>query len=236
MQCEDNEVIALEDLPVVSAAIEDRPLIKVARQGADTFSITEMSNLKLHYIFFCRFNYELTCDASWTMNTGKSSSQDRSRITGTIMPLMMKSCEPEDLHIVQSSKPETSTAQYETWRSELLRVSLKVEEKVRINLEAEEKEYLPPRNEKRKRDMCINGVMDRLKKVSNARKARTASVAPSIAMHFGNATSTPVASSSSASAIPSAATAVNIAQIEKSSKKKSSSTSSNVAYFVAKSN
>ena len=96
------ETAEVVETQMASILLEVKPVEKICKPGADPFAITEMSNLKLHYILFCRFNYELTCDASWTMNTGKSSSQDRSRITGTIMPLMLKSCEPEDLLVLQS--------------------------------------------------------------------------------------------------------------------------------------
>lgn len=220
---------------IESTPLQDKPVKELSKPGAEPFTITEMSNLKLHYILFCRFNYELTCDASWTMNTGKSSSQDRSRITGTIMPLMLKSCEPEDLLVLQSRKPDTTTVEYEVWRSELLRVSLKVEERVRINLEAEEKEFLPPRNEKRKRDMCINGVMDRLKKVNNARKARVPIAGSSIARHCSGAQSSAMSSSSSSSSVIAGPVRKTIDIKKKGSKSSGSKVINSVDFFSARS-
>ena len=114
---------------------------------------------------------------------------------------MLRTCEPDDLRVLEAPKPDSRTAAYEVWRSELVRISAKVENQVRLNLEADEKEYLPSRNENRKRDMCINGVMDRLKKVNNAKKARLAAAHPSVKSHFSfvNVPSA-VSSSSSASA------------------------------------
>lgn len=229
------ETAEVKQTMMESTSVKDKPVKEICKPGADPFAITEMSNLKLHYILFCRFNYELTCDASWTVNTGKSSSQDRSRITGTIMPLMLKSCQPEDLLVLQSRKPDTTTAEYEVWRSELLRVSLKVEERVRTNLEADEREYLPPRNEKRKRDMCINGVMDRLKKVNNARKARIAATGPSIATHYGGAQSS-VHASTTTSSSAHAGSARKIVDIKQKGAKSSISKKSNSAdFFTARS-
>lgn len=170
--------------------------VAVPKAAAEPFAISEMSNLRLQYLLFCRYNHELNCDAAWTVNTGKSSSQDRSRITSTIIPLMLKTCDPNDLTILETPKPDSRSAAYEVWRAELLRISAKVENQVRLNLEADEKEFLPPRNESRKRDMCINGVMDRLKKVNNAKKARLAAAHPSVKSHFGF-TSVPGAAMSS---------------------------------------
>ena len=177
--------------------------LQVSKPGEDTFAITEMSNLKLQYLLYCRFNHELKCDAAWTVNTGKSSSQDRSRITGTIIPLMLRTCELDDLRVLEAPKPDSRTAAYEVWRSELVRISAKVENQVRLNLEADEKEYLPPRNKNSKRDMCINGVMDRLKKVNNAKKARLAAAHPSVKSHFSFAN---VPSAVSSSSLASAST------------------------------
>ena len=191
-----DSILAMDEPLVIDSNL---PVLILSKPGADTFSITEMSNLKLQYLLYCRFNHELKCDAAWTVNTGKSSSQDRSRITGTIIPLMMRTCDPEDLKVLEAPKPDTRTAAYETWRSELLRISAKVENQVRLNLEAEEKEYLPIRNESRKRDMFINAVMDRLKKVKNAKKARLEGAHPSVKSHFGYAKVGGAESSSSSS-------------------------------------
>ena len=104
------------------------------KPGEDNFVITEMSNLKLQYLLYCRFNHELKCDAAWSVNTGKSSSQDRSRITGTIIPLMLRTCEPDDLRVLKASKSDSRTAAHEVWRSELVKISAKVENQVRLNL------------------------------------------------------------------------------------------------------
>ena len=175
------------------------------KPGEDNFVITEMSNLKLQYLPYCRFNHELKCDAAWTVNTGKSSSQDRSRITGTIIPLMLRTCEPDDLRVLKASKPDSRMAAHEVWRSELVKSSAKVENQVRLtslSAKADEKEYLPPRNANRKRDMCINGVMDRLKKVNNTKKARLAAAHPSVKSHFSFA-NVPSAVSSSSSVLAS---------------------------------
>ena len=98
-----------------------------------------------------------------------------------------------------------------------MRISAKVENQVRLNLEADEKEYLPPRNENRKRDMCINGVMDRLKKVNNAKKARLAAAHPSVKSHFSFANVPSAVSSSSlvlASTTGSALVALSCAKLK----------------------
>ena len=112
--------------------------------------------------------------------------------------------------MLEAPKPDTRTAAYEVWR-----ILAKVENQVRLNLEADEKEYLPPRNENRKRDMCINGVMDRLKKVNNAKKARQAGAHPSVKSHFGLANVAGVVCSSS-----SASSSVTWADIGAKSKAK----------------
>jgi hypothetical protein len=207
--------------PIVFDGHQEQPVREVSNPGAHPFTVTEMSDLKLQNVFFMRYNYQLMCDASWKVNTGLSSSQDRSRITKSIS-IMLQFCDHEDKAILETPKPNPNSPEYELWRSELSRISSKVENKVQDHLEQEEKIYLPARkSEKRTRKMLINAVMDRFRAVEKAKKTKIEAAAPSITSHFATVQGSSSASASSSStASTEKATAVPEIIKKKDKKKK----------------
>ena len=138
-----------------------------------------MKGLYLRSILYSRYYYNLTCEASWVVETGASSTQDKSRIVNTILPFIMKHCTEEDHAVLTSTKPDSASPEYDMWNSNLLKKTAEIESKLELTLEREELIYFPLRDMKklRRKHMSVNGVEGRL---TELRKAKRNHTAPSI--------------------------------------------------------
>ena len=136
----------------------------VLRPGAVPFRILTMKGLYLRSVLYSRYKYNLTCEASWVVETGASSTQDKSRIVNTILPFIMKHCTEEDNAVLTSTKPDSASPEYDTWNSNLLKKTAEIESKLEMILEREELIYFPLRDMKklRRKHMSVNGVEGRL--------------------------------------------------------------------------
>ena len=138
-----------------------------------------MKGLHLRSVLYSRYYYNLTCEASWVVETGASSTQDKSRIVNTILPFIMKHCTEEDTAVLTSVKPDSASVEYDTWNTNLLKKTAEIESRLEKFLEGEELTYIPLRDMKkvRRKHMSVNGVEGRL---TELRKKRRDHAAPSI--------------------------------------------------------
>ena len=134
------------------------------RPGAVPFRILTMKGLYLRSVLYSRYYYNLTCEASWVVETGASSTQDKSRIVNTILPFIMKNCTEEDKAVLTSAKPDSASPEYDTWNTNLLKKTAEIESRLEAILEKEELTYFPLRDMKklRRKHMSVNGVEGRL--------------------------------------------------------------------------
>lgn len=145
--------------------------------GKETFRITTMKGLYLRSVLYSRYYYNLSCEASWVVETGSSSTQDKSRIVNSIVPFIMQCLTPEDITVLNAPKPESSSEEFNTWNSDLKSKAAEIEERLQKQLESEEDIFLPPRDKSklRRKHMYVNGVDSRLadiKKVKNSQKSK----------------------------------------------------------------
>ena len=77
------------------------------------------------------------------METGTSSTQDQSRIVNTILPFIMKHCTDEDMRVLNSSKPDSSSPEYDVLNTNLRDKIIEIERRLEKILERDEDTYFP---------------------------------------------------------------------------------------------
>lgn len=96
------------------------PLVAQLKPGVAPFRILTMKGLYLRSILYSRYYYNLTCEASWVVETGSSSTQDKSRIVNIILPFIMNHCTDDDKAVLTTPKPDSSSPEYDVWNNSLL--------------------------------------------------------------------------------------------------------------------
>ena len=114
--------------------------------GVTPFRIFTIKGLYLRSILYSRYYYNLICEASWIVETGTSSTQDKSRIVNTILPFIMKHCTDEDMRVLNSSKPDSSSPEYDVWNTNLRDKTIEIERRLEKILERDEDTYFPLRD------------------------------------------------------------------------------------------
>lgn len=167
--------------PSFTAGISDpipAPVVAQLKPGAAPFRIVTMKGLYLRSILYSRYYYNLTCEASWVVETGTSSTQDKSRIVHIILPFIMSHCTEDDKSVLTSPKPDTSSPDFDVWNNSLLSRAAEIEKRLEKYLEQEEDICFPLRDKKklRRKHMSVNGVEGRLaeiKKIKRISKSTT---------------------------------------------------------------
>jgi hypothetical protein len=131
----------------------------------ETYRITTIKGLLVRSVLYSRYYYNnLTCEASWVVETGSSKTQDKSRIVNSILPFIMQSCTPEDIAVLSVCKPDPSSMEYDTWNNNLMSKAAEIEQRLQKQLEDEEDVYFPSRDKSklRRKHMYVNAVDSRL--------------------------------------------------------------------------
>ena len=154
------------------------PVLAQLKPGDSPFRIVTMKGLYLRSILYSRYFYNLFCEASWVVETGTSSSQDKSRIVNIILPFIMSHCTDDDIAVLTSPKPDSSSPEFDSWNSRLLCRTAEIEKRLEKYLEHEENICFPLRDKKklRRKQMSVNGVEGRLaeiKKIKRMTKSST---------------------------------------------------------------
>jgi hypothetical protein len=142
--------------------------------GVTPFRIVTMKGLYIRSIPYSRYYYNLICEASWIVETGTSSTQDKSRIVNIILPFIMKHCTDEDMRVLSSSKPDSSSPEYDVWNTSLRDKTIEIEKRLEKILERDEDTYFPLRDKTklRRKHMSVNGVEGRLAEINKMRKVK----------------------------------------------------------------
>lgn len=185
------------------------PLIEQLKPGVAPFRILTMKGLYLRSILYSRYYYNLTCEASWVVETGSSSTQDKSRIVNIILPFIMNHCTDDDKAVLTTLKPDSSSPEYDVWNNSLLTRTAEIEKRLEAYLEQEEDVCFPDRNKKklRRKHMSVNGVEGRLAEIKKARRnsdsTTISSIVPAVDIASNHVTSDKLVNASSSDAISS---------------------------------
>ena len=136
-----------------------------------------MKGLCLRSILYSRYYYNLSCEASWVVETGTSSTQDKSRIVNIILPFIMRHCTEDDKAILTSPKPDSSSPEFDVWNNNLLSRTADIERRLEKYLEHEEDICFPSRDKKklRRKHMSVNGVEGRLAEIKKMKRTSKSS-------------------------------------------------------------
>jgi hypothetical protein len=136
-----------------------------------------MKGLYLRSILYSRYYYNLSCEASWVVETGTSSTQDKSRIVNIILPFIMSHCTDDDKAILTLPKPDSSSPEFDPWNNKLLSRTADIERRLEKYLENEEDICSPSRDEKklRRKHMSVNGVEGRLAEIKKMKRTSKSS-------------------------------------------------------------
>lgn len=191
-----------------TALVKSIPTLQPAKE---TFRILTMKGLTIRSIIYNRYYYNLNCDASWVVETGMSKTQDKSRIINIIIPFIKQYCTPADYIVLDSSKPDTSTVEFNEWNTNLRKISLDIEKRLENQLEEEEDAYFPQRDKStlRRKHMFVNAVEKRLADIRKAKNiheshsitsyCNTASAPSTVSATSSSSSSSSISSSSSSS-------------------------------------
>jgi hypothetical protein len=158
------------------------PVLAQLKPGDPPFRIMTMKGLFLRSILYSRYFYNLHCDASWVVETGTSSTQDKSRIVNIILPFIMSHCTDDDKAVLTSPKPDSSSPEFDSWNSRLLSRTAEIEKRLEKHLENEESICFPSRDKKklRRKQMSVNGVEGRLAEIKKMKRTLKSSTINSI--------------------------------------------------------
>jgi hypothetical protein len=136
-----------------------------------------MKGLCLRSILYSRYYYNLSCEASLVVETGTSSTQDKSRIVNIILPFIMRHCTEDDKAILTSPKPDSSSPEFDVWNNNLLSRTADIERRLEKYLEHEEDICFPSRDKKklRRKHMSVNGVEGRLAEIKKMKRTSKSS-------------------------------------------------------------
>lgn len=198
----DNSALNDEDTSqpssIFTAVISDPipgPVVSQLKPGAAPFRIVTMKGLHLRSILYSRYYYNLSCEASWVVETGTSSTQDKSRIVNIILPFIMSHCTEDDKAVLTSPKPDSSSPEFDVWNNSLLSRTAEIEGRLEKYLEQEEDICFPSRDKKklRRKHMSVNGVEGRLAEIKKMKKRSTSTTIDTL-FHTVDITSKPVLS------------------------------------------
>ena len=145
--------------------------------GLPPFRIVTMKGLYLRSVLYPRYYYNLNCEASWIVETGTSSTQDKSRIVNIILPFIMKNCTEEDMRVLTLPKPDSSSPDYDVWNTNLRNKTIEIENRLAKLLESDEDTYFPLRDKTklRRKQMSVNGVEGRLAELKKLKRNQKSS-------------------------------------------------------------
>ena len=158
------------------------------KPGKETYRITTMKGLFLRSVLYSRYYYNLTCEASWVVETGSSKTQDKSRIVNSILPFIMQCCTPEDIAVLSICKPDPSSKEYDTWNNNLMSKAAEIEQRLQKQLEDEEDVYFPSRDKSklRRKHMYVNGVDSRLADIRRVKGIKNSKLMSSFCSSAGS--------------------------------------------------
>ena len=159
---------------IVMGETQSSTALASLQPGVTPFRIFTMKGLYLRSILYSRYYYNLICEVSWIVETGTSSTQDKSRIVNTILPFIMKHCTDEDMRVLNSSKPDSSSPEYDVWNTNLRDKTIEIERRLEKILERDEDAYFPLRDKTklRRKHMSVNGVEGRLSEINKMKKVK----------------------------------------------------------------
>lgn len=139
---------------------------------SDTYVIVTMKKLMCKTVLQNRYIYNLQCSANWMVQTGNSSSGDKSKIIKWILPNMLKITTEEELRAFEAPRPDPDLDQSE-WRLDIERAAESVENRLKETMQAEELK-LKIREESLSgaadtREMYVSAVETRLQIIQKAR-------------------------------------------------------------------
>ena len=111
----------------------------------------------------------LICEVSWIVETGTSSTQDKSHIVNIILTFIMKHCTDEDMRVLNSSRPDSFSPEYDVWNTNLRDKTMEIVKRLEKILETDEDTYFPSL---RLKHLSVNGVEGRLAEINKMRKVR----------------------------------------------------------------
>jgi hypothetical protein len=190
----------MEILPLVVQQVNGNAALAEAKQP-EKHVIMTMKRLMCKTLLQNRYIYNLHCSAQWIVQTGGSSSGDRSKILKWILPSMMKVGTEDEVQALEAPKPDADLDQ-SVWRLDIERAAESIGNRHKETMQSDELK-LKIREVKLSgaadtREVYVSAVETRLK---NIQKCRDRISQPLVASVFQNNEGT--SSSSSGAGIQS---------------------------------
>jgi hypothetical protein len=181
--------VPMEIVPLVLQQVDGNVALTEAKQP-EKYVIMTMKKLRCKTVFQNKYVYNLHCSAQWVIQTGDSSSGDRSKIIKWILPNMMKLVTVDELQVLEAPRPDADVDQSQ-WRTGIERIAELIENRLKETMQSDELK-LKIREEKLSgaadtREMSVSAVETRLHQIQ---KARDQISQPSMASVFQNSVGT----------------------------------------------
>lgn len=164
----------------------------------DVYKISTMKKLQIVTLVFNWYYCKLESGGAFVVDTGKSSTQNKSKIVNTIMPLIIKLATTEELTALRAPRPGPDENQ-NPWRMSLEATSKVVVAQFKQSLFLEEIKYgLIEEGSKDKKGMTVSAVETR---IADLKRAKAAKSQKSMAAIYGDSTSSSSSSSTKTSKI-----------------------------------